>query len=131
MLDFETFIRKYIVMLILINASVFLFAFYTGMWVIGIAVFLLVNGLFYMAFGKEGEELYEPSKPDQETLALRKDDEEIMNENENLKTHLSDVNRRIYDEFENEFRKVPIEERTDKKAHEIMNAVKRRYGRGD
>ncbi|HLD59443.1 MAG TPA: hypothetical protein VI912_00490 [Candidatus Bilamarchaeaceae archaeon] len=132
MTPLQLFIRKNSVRLIIINAALLLFVFYFGTFekldISDIFILLLVVGtnvLFYFSFGNEKEEKDEIAEDETEELSEKT--KMVTDRREKIIEKLNDKDKKMFAEFEEEIRKIPLEQRTDKKAGEMLERIKKKY----
>lgn len=126
----DKFIKKRAPILLIINLVVVLFLFYSGLLfnIIGLVLLIGINGLIYMSFGfDETERVEYREEANTRTERVENETDEFANRIDELKGKLNEKDRKMFEEFENEVRKLPLEERTNKKTQEIMNELKKKY----
>ena len=125
------FVKRFCLQLTIINLSVLFFMFYSGLLtkidastLVGVLILVGINALFYFAFANEKRDEQET---EEDIKKLEEQTTEIENRRDQILSKLNDRDKKMFQEFEEELKRLPLEQRTDKNADEIMMRLRKKY----
>ena len=124
----DTFAKRNIRIVIVINVIILLFIFNLAQFIgiatliFAIGLLVLFNVLFYHSFKDEKLNVKEFAGDMKD--AKKEESEQAYTPQER---EPNEIEQRIFDEFEQEMKKLPISERTNVKAGEVLDQIRKKY----